>query len=362
MVSKAKQKSRKKTSSVVRLEKLAALADAHFLKEFNRRCIKRFDVTWVCDALTGDDTIPPWYKTILTRMLVGWIVCPKRPRVRKALAWHHINRIAHKKALKSQNAKTPYTIAALANFFAMFLHRYKHIYGPLGGFDSITQYSLFEITSWSKENAQRGKFCLQFVDILNHQASKPSQTQFTPNFDHAKIWMDQFNDVVMRIQKPKKFHDLKKHDGFSDYGIAPNKIFDAQTQYAEKQIGRKEFEVYWKSCKQSAEFIAALYCIEIDAAKLYPSARANLKPAKRVNALDAIIQGSIERLPFSSQRFQTEVVQRAKFFSTLLTTRRKVRHEFPPELPGMRSDLAIFAKETLRKLDDMHGSTKRSVS
>lgn len=320
-----------------------------YLQDFGKKCVTRFDVFWVCEQISRTDEVPAWFRSLLTRMLVGWVICPQEPQYRKFLAWHHINNQFSVAAQKSEQHEPSYL-----NRVAQAMRsgqRYDRVYVRLGGMNSKRHHSLLAIRDTSQKYARHAKLCLQAMDVIlyNAKIAKVDSRHLTLN--SAKATLRYFKDVYMG----------KISETHSNYSKLNSKsVFNSASEYDLEPVAEKTFEDHWHFCQPSAEFWAALYCIPINSSALSKRQRESLGSRQHINALDAIIFRAIYALPFHSSDFQKQLVERAKYFETVLTFRKKLKfkNRFPGNIIEMPSTLSIFSEAALASQEDSAPGTK----
>jgi hypothetical protein len=300
-----------------------------YLTAFRKKCVIDFDVSWLIAQLNSNPPTPTWFRTLLTKMLVGWALCPTNKKVRKAMAWHSINQTIHlKAAAKDSSEEKSYYNSAFIEFF---LHRrFQKIYRPLGGFNSRAIYSYNDIRERIKEAAKNAEYCMPPIDILVNtppEATKSkSKNQSLRSMKNAKWMLDEL------------------HENRDD-----NDPFSPSSEYRGKAISSKNFEKYWKTYKQSAEFVAALYCIRnpiVTKTKISTVDKLNRNKSHRsLNMLHELLLGNFDRLPYRNSAFQKELIGRAAYFSQFLTSRRSLNYpdRFPDKIDKLRCEVNIFS-------------------
>jgi len=332
-----------------RLAERELKAKANHLRQFSENCVRNFNIAWICTQLSGANDVPSWYKSILTRMLVGWIVSPKSKRLRLALAWHHINdqfdRQAHREwnAQKKKRKKSkrivvePYYVNAWVQFGAG-RQKYRHLYLALGGMNSKIHMSLSEIRRMSSESAAGAKRCLQLIDILT--------------------FLQRMGVTATNTEGNAILHDIRKLFKRTNQNMFSNDEYDLEP------IDSKNLENFWPAAHPSAEFWASLYTISLPAPKVANPTVEKTPVKSTTNALNQIVNKGIYSLPYGNADFQQKLIARAKYFSDALRSRKgiKLGDRFPEELVPAPANLDIFSTSVLESHLLPQPSTKRQTS
>ncbi len=318
----------------------------YYLRKFGEKCVRNLDEKWICKLLVKKPALPAWYRSIITRMLVGWAIWPQKTSLRRSLAWHELNHQIHQRTKEAPKLKTSYYTRAV-DAFAKAGAEFGRVYGPLGGFYSRPHHSMMQIRDRYSRFAVDAKKCLQIVDIL--------------------AYLDQNGKESNQSRAVEILSDIgaaHKLDASDPYALK-EPFSENSTHSADELLGVKNYGKLFSDCQLSIEFLAALSCIDVKKTILRGKAKdkAYLK-GKRLNALDAIIERSVNELPFESRKFQMELVRKAKHFSRFVSWRRTLGPEsrFSDDLEELGANLSIFKGEVLAKFVDRRAGTKRMVS
>jgi hypothetical protein len=303
----AKSKNRMRSKSTVRAETKAP----DYLRDFHKKCIVDFDVDWITQQLICSPKLPKWYRTILTSMLVSWSVCSSNKQIRKSFAWHKINLNIHERIVKARaDTGGSYYQTGIVSFI-LSADRYQLLYRPLGGFASKSHYSFKEIRKLTAENALHARACMPLIDIQTFRFQQSEQ-------DFVDLKKTQ-NQAVCQLHKLHEIYSSKsKRDDAG--GVDRQNMFSTTSSYYREAISPKNFEKHWKDIKQSAAFVAALYCMSSKIKRKTTSPDINHEMPIYLNALECIVRGKFDRLDYSSMVFQLELLSRAKFFMAVLNS------------------------------------------
>jgi hypothetical protein len=257
-----------------------------------------------------------------------------------------LNDLIHNAAKDDKTGKiSSYYIRAFTQYIIRS-ERFRHLYRPLGGFQSKYKYSIAEIRALAMKGAESAKACLPLIHIIVHNSTSGNSAA------HISGKIKSINAAKMHLSKLSGLFKPKDEDDvISSETLNVRTVFSPSSTFRNYPISSKNFEKHWTVFHETAEFVAALYCIQnlrVDVRRKTTLENV-LTSSRKLSTFDRVLGGRIERLPFGRTDFQLELVRRAEYFAKFLTARRKIdtAKRFPTTDKSLPSDLGIFSEAAL---------------
>lgn len=284
------------------------------LAEFEQKCVKDFDVSWVLQQFRPEQNTPEWLRKILTLMLLGWAFKPLHPEVRISMAWHQMNRHLRRlmNAVLMDVGDTELHIA----FVASLMHKRKshiRVFAALGGFTSFRMLSRSDSSAWLAGSAEESSACFIAVNIITliHEKKFAGGGKTEPSFNTALHILERWikAKVTPRLKDEKKAELyrllLNPEYGLDVPGMSPSTIQSS-----------------WTNCRVGIEFLVAFLTLKrgSDWNPIRQSTNISLQ-GDHLNAYNYIAAGKYHHLPLNDPNFQDLWLRRAKYFSNILDKR-----------------------------------------